>query len=246
MFTRCLIAAGISLVFGMTQVAAQTCGGIYTVQSGDTLSQIADAQYKDARKCSAIHQNNLPKIGENLNSIRLGSKLALTCIGGLPTGLEGGTDASAATPVESAVVASSSTASAAVQVAAVDRKIKLLTADDYAPFTDRKLPGGGMITELVTAALNSNSKAQDFGIYVVNDWAAYLDPLLTDAVLDLDFPWFKPDCASMPDSFRCAKLNFSEPMFEVLMRCTNGKAARLRSIRMRIWQAKPCAAPRAI
>lgn len=99
----------------------------------------------------------------------------------------------------------------------MDRKIKLLTADDYALFIDRKLAGGGKIIELVTAALNSNSKVQDFGIYVVNDWAVHLDPLLTDAVLHLGFPWFKPDCASVPDSFRCAKLNFSEPMFEVLM-----------------------------
>ncbi len=136
MITRCLIAAGISLVLGAGTVAAQSCGGLYTIKGGDSLSLIADAQYKDAKKWSVIHQGNLQTIGKNPDSIRVGQKLRLTCIGGLPQGLEGGTvQATASSIDDTAVVKTSNSASAAVQVAATNRKIKLVTADDYAPFT---------------------------------------------------------------------------------------------------------------
>lgn len=216
MITRCLIAAGVSLVIGANAAVAQTCGGIYTIKGGDSLSLIADSLYKDAKKWTAIHQGNVSAIGSNPNSIRVGQKIRLTCINGLPTGLEGGTVQTASTSANPAVQ-TSSTASAAVQVAAANRKLKLLTADDNAPFTDSSLPGGGLLTEVVNSALKSNSDIKDFGIYVVNDWSAHLDPLITDAVFDLGFPWYKPDCKLQPDTFRCAELKFSEPMFEILM-----------------------------
>ncbi|MDB9857600.1 LysM peptidoglycan-binding domain-containing protein [Amylibacter sp.] len=218
MITRCLIAAGISLVLGAGTVAAQGCGGLYTIKRGDSLSLIADSQYKDAKKWSAIHQSNIQSIGKNPDSIRVGQKLRLTCIGGLPQGLEGGTEQTAASSIDdTAVVKTSNSASAAVQVAATNRKIKLVTADDYAPFTDRKLPGGGLITEVVDSAMKNNAEVKDFGIYVVNDWSSHLDPLLTDAVMDLAYPWYKPDCKAMPDNWRCENLYFSEPMFEILV-----------------------------
>ncbi len=84
-------------------------------------------------------------------------------------------------------------------------------------FTDRKLPGGGLITEVVDSAMKNNAEVKDFGIYVVNDWSSHLDPLLTDAVMDLAYPWYKPDCKAMPDNWRCENLYFSEPMFEILV-----------------------------
>ena len=115
MITRCLIAAGISLVLGAGSVAAQGCGGLYTIKRGDSLSLIADSQYKDAKKWSAIHQSNIQSIGKNPDSIRVGQKLRLTCIGGLPQGLEGGTEQTAASSIDdTAVVKTSNSASAAV------------------------------------------------------------------------------------------------------------------------------------
>ena len=92
-----------------------------------------------------------------------------------------------------------------------------MTADDYAPFTDRELPGGGLITEVIDTAMTKNSDVNDFGIYVVNDWSSHLDPLLTDAVMDLAYPWYQPDCKAMPTNWRCENLHFSKPMFEILI-----------------------------
>jgi polar amino acid transport system substrate-binding protein len=218
MITRCLIAAGISLILGAGAVAAQTCGGIYTVQRGDSLSLIADSQYKDAKKWSAIHQSNIEKIGKNPDSIRVGQDLRLTCIGGLPVGLEGGTVQQAASSTsDTAVVQTSSSASAAVSVAAKNRKITLLTGDDYEPFTGRRLPGAGLITEVLDSAMKSNSEVNDFGIYFVNDWSSHLNPLVSDAVFDAGFPWYQPDCKAMPEEWRCENLLFSQSMFEILV-----------------------------
>ena len=51
----------------------------------------------------------------------------------------------------------------------------------------------------------------------VNDWSAHLDPLLSNAMLDMGFPWLQPDCAQNPDNYRCANFEFSDPMFEMLV-----------------------------
>ncbi|MEM6478504.1 MAG: transporter substrate-binding domain-containing protein [Pseudomonadota bacterium] len=195
---------------GVATVAeAQSCGGVYTVQPGDSLSLIADQQYKDVGKWSAIYQSNVSVIGGQPERIFVGMKLNLTCIDGLPLGLTGGVDLEAVTSV-----------SAPIQVplgnAAVRAKINLLTADDYKPFTDRSLPGGGMYTEIVQATMEAAAPDEGFAIHWVNDWAAHHEPLLSNALLDLGFPWFKPDCDADPATYRCQNLVFSEPVFEVL------------------------------
>lgn len=224
---RNLLAAGVATALFAAPALAQTCGGNYVVQRGDTLSQIADSQYKDARKWSAIYNNNVAKIGDSPNKIRVGQTLSLPCIGGLPTGLSGGAQA---TTTAAAAAPAKPTGAAALLQAAVNKstnpapapaggaisKVRLLTADDYAPFTDRKALNGGLFTEVVQATME-NSGAEDFGIFWVNDWSAHLDPLLTNAMLDMGFPWFQPDCKQNPDRYRCANFLFSDPMFEMLV-----------------------------
>ncbi len=56
-----------------------------------------------------------------------------------------------------------------------------------------------------------------YRIHWVNDWSAHLDPLLSNAMLDMGFPWLQPDCKQNPDNFRCANFHFSDPMFEMLV-----------------------------
>jgi polar amino acid transport system substrate-binding protein len=102
---------------------------------------------------------------------------------------------------------------AAVAALPVPRKINLLTADDYAPFTDRKLIEGGLITDIVAHALSED----DHEIVWVNDWAAHLEPLLSKNFLDMGFPWLQPDCVGDAENFRCVNFHFSEPMFEMLV-----------------------------
>ena len=201
---------------------AQTCGGQYTVSSGDSLSLIADRLYKDAGKWSLIYQANLSTIGQSPDDIIVGATYSLPCIDGLPVGLPGGTPlaevAAASAPVEQpAAIASPQAAPVAQEASAPLATVTLLTADDFAPFTDRGLSGGGLITEIVQASMTSAAPS-DFGIHWVNDWSAHLEPLLSNAMLDLGFPWYQPDCAgTQAENYRCVNFHFSEPMFEMLI-----------------------------
>ncbi|MEX0302363.1 MAG: transporter substrate-binding domain-containing protein [Leisingera sp.] len=207
------IAAAAMSLFGLaaTTAAAETCGGTYTVQSGDSLSVIADKLYKDAGKWSAIHNRNINTIGPKPNAIRVGMKLSLACLEGLPTGLPGGKEIAAAAPAAAVPVR--------VQPgnAAVRKRINLLTGDDFAPFTAKAAHNGGLLNEVVDAAMAQAAPKEGYSIHWVNDWSAHLEPLLSNALLDLGFPWYKPDCQAAPGNFRCVNFHFSEPMFEMLI-----------------------------
>ena len=95
--------------------------------------------------------------------------------------------------------------------------MRFLTADDYAPSTDRKLSNGGIVTDILQAALSSSPEKPEFVISWVNDWSVHLDSLLATHEHDLGFPWLQRDCASMPDDYRCHNFKFSYPIFEMLI-----------------------------
>lgn len=207
----CVMGVFVSLSAGLA--SAETCGGTYQVRSGDSLSGIADRLYKDAGKWTAIQSANAGAIGQNPNNIRVGMRLRLRCIDGLPSGLADGQPLAEA----QASVAAVAPLQVAPGNAATRRKINVLTGSDFAPFTDKDLPGGGMLAEVVQAAMEAADPDQGFAIHWVDDWASHHEPLLSNALLDIGFPWFIPDCASDPETYRCANLDFSDSMFEVLM-----------------------------
>ncbi|CUH77788.1 Bacterial extracellular solute-binding proteins, family 3 [Tritonibacter multivorans] len=205
-----VVAAAFGLsAFTATGAAADTCGGIYTVQPGDSLSVIADAQYKDAGMWSVIHNGNLDQIGPKPSAIQVGMKLKLACLNGLPTGLPGGR-AITAEPV----------AAQPVQItagnASVRQKVNLLTGDDFQPFTGKELHNGGMLVDVINVAMAEANPQQGYAIHWVDLWTAHDDPLLANALLDVGFPWYRPNCEALPDNDRCQNFRFSDPIFEIL------------------------------
>ncbi|MDJ0821045.1 MAG: transporter substrate-binding domain-containing protein [Paracoccaceae bacterium] len=207
---RLIAWAGAAMFASSLSVAAQeTCGGTYTVTRGDSLSLIADELYQNASQWTAIHAANLSSIGDNPNAIRVGMKLSLTCINGLPKGLPGG------------AVVTEAVAPAPLQVApgnaATRQKINILTGSDFAPFTHKELPNGGLLADVVQKAMEAAAPEQGFAVHWVDDWASHHEPLLSNALLDIGFPWFQPNCEAEPNTYRCENLLFSESMFEVLM-----------------------------
>lgn len=206
-----LMCAALGLLgLAATSAAAETCGGVYTVQSGDSLSLIADRLYKDVGKWTSIHTGNIKSIGPKPNAIRVGMKLNMTCIDGLPTGLPGGREITSA-PVAAQPV------KIAQGDASIRHKINLLTGDGYEPFTGKSLHNGGMLTDVVEAAMSKAAPKQGHAIHWVDHWSSHFDPLLSNALLDAGFPWYRPDCESLPDSFRCQNFVFSDPLFELLV-----------------------------
>lgn len=205
---RRLFAAAMGLfgVFGAGSALA--CGGIYTVQLDDSLSQIADRLYKDVNVWSVLHRDNRAVVGDDPDTLRPGAKLNLPCIDGRPVGLEGGDDT--ATVPEQVAVPATTVRSEGIDV------INLVTAGDFAPFTDRGLAQGGMITEMVSAALTQAGWAQDIRINWINDRTAHVDPLMREGMMDMAFPSYRPDCAALSVDVLCQDFLFSDPMFELL------------------------------
>ncbi|WP_282076753.1 transporter substrate-binding domain-containing protein [Epibacterium ulvae] len=191
--------------------AAETCGGVYTVQAGDSLSVIAERLYENVGLWSAIHTRNIDKIGPKPNAIRVGMKLEMACLNGLPVGLPGGRTIAETAPV----------AAKPVEIvegdAAIRHRINLLTADDFAPFTGKTLHNGGMMTDILNAAMEQADPEDGFAIHWVDLWTSHEEPLLSNALLDAGFPWYQPDCANNATHQRCRNFLFSDPMFEVLV-----------------------------
>ena len=94
--------------------------------------------------------------------------------------------------------------------------IKLLTAGDNAPYTAPELPNGGLITDLVVAAMTEARPPEGHVVHWIDDRSAHLDPLMSNADFDLAFPWVMPDCAALPGDALCTDFLFSDMVLESL------------------------------
>ncbi|NVO23441.1 transporter substrate-binding domain-containing protein [Donghicola mangrovi] len=188
-------------MFVLLTNAASACGGLYRVKSGDTLTVVAERLYGDFGYWTVLHDANLDRIGIDPGRLKLGQTLLAPCVDGKPVGLEPATAALPRAPLSGGSGLS----------------INVLSGDDYAPFADRDGLNGGMVTDVVLRALSVSPQVTNYQMIWVNDWAAHLDPLLSNALLDMGFPWEKPDCDADPDAGRCATFLFSDPLFEMLV-----------------------------
>lgn len=194
---------------------ALTCGQKYTVRDGDTLNAIAEEAYGLANKWTLIFYANQKQFG-NGPILEPGKQLVIPCLKA-PVSIEpAGVDARAEEGGPGAGI---------IEVSRIKGDLQLLTAGDYQPFTDRALPAGGMITEIVDTALTTlkrEAEGPGHQISWVNDWSSHLNPLLVSKTFDMGFPWFRPNCEAYdeldaPAKFRCDRFFFSKPVFEILV-----------------------------
>lgn len=193
--------------FGLHAHAASAepaCSESYTVIAGDSLSKIAIAAYQDANLWPYIYgySANAEAIGPNPGLIRIGTRINLP-------------------PCPKTVAAVAAPRIVNDRARRTSETIEILTAGDYAPFTDQGWENGGMLTDVVNAAMAAANGSPDFSIDWVNDWSAHIDPLLRRHKYDMGFPWFKPNCdapQTLPeeDLKRC-EFYFSEPLFDMLI-----------------------------
>lgn len=209
---------GLALVAGLcgalsVPALAQTCGEDYTMQDGDSLAKIATKVYGKSSQWTLIFYANQDRFGAGQTLLTPGLIIRIPCIG----------SAAAKGDVPAIATTLAATPSTQLAISSEIKRIQFLTATDFPPFTDSSLPNGGMITDVVNAAMGQFKKAAgadfDYSISWVNDWAAHLNPLLSSRAFDLGFPWYKPNCAAFEDldtnaKFRCQKFFFSNPVFE--------------------------------
>jgi len=211
---------------------AQPCGTDYTIKEGETLAQIAARVYGNPTQWTIIFYANQDRLGTNVSLLVPGFTLKLPCIGGAqqsqPLPPIATTPAQTQTPSEAAIIISS-----------LVRRIEFLTADGFAPYTGRALEGGGMLTQVVAAAMGlvkDEAKGRfDYGVSWVNDWSAHLNPLLVTRAFDVGFPWARPNCDGVnleqTSQFRCQRFFFSEPLYEVITGLFVQTGSRVKSLR---------------
>lgn len=191
---------------------AQTCGTDYTVQQGDSLAKIASRAYGKSSQWTLIFYANQDRLGGNTSLLVPGLAIRIPCVGNAEPALPVAATQEAAEPTPAPIVTSGEL-----------KRIEFLTGDDYAPFTGRQLPGGGMSTDIVTRAMElfkqQTGNAVEYHVSWVNDWSAHFNPLLTKRAFDMGFPWYQPPCQNFADldddgKYRCKTFFFSRPLFE--------------------------------
>ena len=208
-----VIFAGLCGAFSAPAMA-QTCGEDYTMQDGDSLAKIAAKVYGKSSQWTLIFYANQDRLGSGENLLVPGLAIRIPCVDTAQT---------AKTPDPAIATVVATTPSTQTALSSEIKRIQFLTASDYAPFTDAALPNGGMLTDIVGAAMagfKTDTKAEfDYNIAWVNDWAAHLNPLLISRAFDMGFPWAKPNCQNFEEldanaKYRCQKFFFSTPLFE--------------------------------
>jgi polar amino acid transport system substrate-binding protein len=215
-----LFAVAIVDILLSSMAIAQSCGAEYKIKEGETLAQIAARVYGNPTQWTVIFYANQDRLGTNASLLVPGLAIMLPCIGGTSPSSPQPQNATAPTQPPPAAPAD-----APIMISTMVRRVEFLTADGYPPFTGRALEGGGMLTEVISSAMNivkQEAKGRfDFGISWVNDWSAHLNPLLLTRAFDVGYPWARPDCdgagpLDATSQFRCRKFFFSDPLYEVI------------------------------
>lgn len=201
-----------SLVLGLPGAAtAQEACTTYTVQAGDTLGEIAFAAY-GSYNYQMIFNANREAIANNTNNLPAGLQLILPCEDGR---LTPDTELSAIIDSETERQEATRDANRPYQPA-----IKLVTANDWKPFADESLSGGGIYVRMAATAMKRGGNDLDYKISFVDDWGAHIDTLLPTRAFDISIAWSKPDCSQMDKLGEfavkmCTEFEFSDPVYEV-------------------------------
>lgn len=203
------VAIGFGAAATPAQAQAIACGGVYTIQRGDTLATIARRAY-GANEYQIIYLANTEVIGPDPNLVEVGMRLRIPCLGDPAAAQQGGAArAAAVTPPEP------------VRPGAAEA-VRYIGVHGAAPFSDEGLPGGGLFTEMMRLALQRSGAPAPSAVDFAPDWSSQLGALLPGGGYDVGFPWVRPDCArpgtlGAESRARCRSFTFSDPFFEVVL-----------------------------
>ncbi|MCL5777384.1 LysM peptidoglycan-binding domain-containing protein [Limibaculum sp. FT325] len=234
--TALLAAAAVALTApgAAAQSTQIACGGEpYTIQSGDTLRAIAIRAHGQGN-FSAIFEANRGTLS-NPSLLRVGQRIAIPCLGDTPASplarVDAGTSLAAAPATaeparpsiafQPALAPAASSGATGTPAGAEGRAdLRLLAAVDFAPFVGAGRPGGGMLTELLTAALQRAGIGRADPVTFDGDRAAHLTQMLPQGEHDIAYPWPRPDCAravslDRETKWQCSDFVFSAPLYEL-------------------------------
>lgn len=190
--------------------SAQEACSAYTVKQGDSLGTIAETAY-GTYDYQNIFNANRNVIGSNPNSLEEGTVLQLPCEDGNIAGAGSAEDIIA----EQEQIASSRQTQNDVYAPA----IRIVTGNNWAPFADESLNGGGFVVRLATTSLHRGGNDRDYNVSFVDDWSSHLDTLLPLGAFDVSLAWYIPDCTKLDllseaSQRRCTEFDASVPVYE--------------------------------
>lgn len=210
MFGYIVPLLGFGLLMPVVAAAQESCT-TYTVQVGDTLGSIAFTAY-GSYNYQPIFNANRTAISNNVNNLPAGLQLILPCEDGRLT-----PDSELSTVIEQETEKFEENRSG-------DRPyepaIKFVTANDWKPFTDETMPGGGIYVQMAATAMQRGGNDRDYKVAYVDDWDAHIESLLPTSAFDISVAWSKPDCSKIDllGEFgvrMCTEFEFSLPIYEV-------------------------------
>lgn len=227
------LGVGLALLAGVMPVLATTpsgaqdrgpiaCGAFYTVVRGDTLHRIAVRAY-DTGNYAPIFEANRSFL-RSASLIEIGDRLLIPCLDG--SGFRTRDEAMAAlgqTHAPGASAAARDAGEAAPSQAAGSAPsgpfARILVLAEAAPLAGRRLPEGGMITELVSRAMLRAPAPVDYEVVFPEGDALRADAIGNEG-FDLGFPVARPDCAraaGLPaeQGRLCSEFLFSDPLMDI-------------------------------
>jgi phage tail protein X/ABC-type amino acid transport substrate-binding protein len=202
-----LTAAMLSLpVMASAQEACTT----YAVKDGDTLGSIAQAAY-GTFDYQMIFNANRDALAANPNSLPAGLELILPCEDGrltpeteLSAVIETETQKQEATRVQSNVY---------------EPPLKFVTSNNWMPFTDESMNGGGIFVRMAATAMQRGGNDRGYEVSYVDDWMSHIDVLLPSGAFDVSIAWEAPDCTKLDllgefSTQMCTEFDFSLPIYE--------------------------------
>ncbi|MCX8509410.1 MAG: transporter substrate-binding domain-containing protein [Rhodobacteraceae bacterium] len=213
--TRTLQASCMSMLLMSGAAFAQEACKTYTVKAGDNLRNIARAAYGQPDFYRIIYEANVAVIGRKADLIEIGMPLDIPCN---PLATPIASAQTAAAPAAEPLTAASTVAP---EPQADVKPLALVTGNDFAPYADETLPGGGMFTQLMEMAIFRSDPETAYNLTFINDRQAHIDALLPSQAYDISFPWTRPNCEapetlSTGDKNRCDNFTFSAPFLEVV------------------------------
>lgn len=190
---------------------AQEACATYTVKEGDTLGDIAFAAY-GSYNYQMIFNANRDAIADSAGNLPAGLQLVLPCADGR---LTPDTELSAVINEETEKQQANRDPNRPYQPA-----LKFVTANDWKPFTDESLSGGGIYVWLAATAMRRGGNDRDYMVSFVDDWGSHIDTLLPTRAFDVSIAWSMPDCSKIDllGEFAvkmCTEFDFSVPVYEV-------------------------------
>lgn len=225
------------------------CGSVHVIARGDTLSNLADRAYGASWKFGEIYRANNDRLA-SAATLEVGDEILIPCLDGTGPQSRREAVALGLIVEEPAAQAVSSAAEPSLTIEADDdpdgnipvyanlveliarptgtiapaeigpRILRFVTSSAASPYVDPNRAEGGLLPELVGAAVAAADPELSVRVAYVNDWHSHLDVLLPDGAFDVSFPWLRPDCSKTDDLAAtarklCAEYDFSDPFLEV-------------------------------